>query len=238
MFKQHWNRKTGRGRWGNNRAPSASAAKRIVKKAGPMDRRLFTDTDRTDGTLHPRTWIPSGSGGSTGQDDISLFTPADYGEVALTFRERIRISTLEMRSQWNMLPSIETDHQVQRAVMWWVYIATAADFQAITASGIGPWSSTTSADYAEFAKVRTLKRGRFSMFDQQQSVLRNNGTWKGSANAGRKDLFIRFKKKLWLMENEQLCFSYRWWSVLQGGTSAGLAAVNGSLDTLIRWARY
>lgn len=238
MVSRHWNPKTGRGRWNNNvqRSPSPTTAKRIVRKAGPMDRRLFTDTDRTDALFLPRTWIPAA--GANGQDDISLFTPADYDELALSHREKIRISTLEMRSIWSRLGVTENDHASETSVMWWVYIATAADFQAITAGGITPWSSTTSSDYAQFSKIRTLKRGRFKLASATLATLVNNGTWANSRSVSYKDLYIRFRKKLWLTENEQLCFSYRWWHVLQDGTSPGVPAVSGNLDTLIRWQRY
>lgn len=241
MASRHWNPRTGRGRWNNNaptRTPSTAIAKRIVRKAGPMDRRLFVDTDRTDAISLPRTWISSGAGAATGQESISLFTPADYDEQALSHREKVRISTLQMQSLWFNQPATETDHASHTTVMWWVYIATAADFQAISAGDIGPWSSTTQADYAQFSKIRTLKRGRFRLARQQHTTMLNNGSWVNSRNNMSKDLNIRFKKRLWLVESEQLCFSYRWWTVLHTGTAAGIPSVLGSLDTLIRWQRF
>lgn len=218
-----------------SRRASPRAAKRIVRAAGPMDRRLFVDTDKTDALFSPRNWIPATV--AAGHDTTSLFTAVDYGEQALAFREKIRISTINHRAFFRSVESAG-DNFTTYFIYWWYYIAGVADHQAITSSQLSPWSATNQDAYAALANVRTLKRGRLQLNGYNFSVAPTPGVRGALNDYNGKELVTRFKKKLWLKEDEGLYFGHQWWTLIRQGTIAGSGGVSGNLDTLIRWQRY
>lgn len=243
-MSRHWNPKTGRGRFNNN-APraqvSVATAKKIVRKAGPQDRRLFTETDRTNALYAPKTWIGGAAG--TGLGALNLFAPVDYEESTLSHRERVRISSIEMRGIFEANTASSPGHVSHTHIMWFIFKASTTTADRILTGIQSPWASDFSEDFAN-QDAFIMKRGRFSLLHTDNAALATTGPGTTLASNAlamgrfRKDLYIKFRKKHWIREEQNILFYYQWWRVIRQGVLGGAGPVIGSHDCLVRWQRY
>lgn len=241
MFRKHWNRKTGRGRFNINR--SKSSAKAIVKKAGPMDRRLFTETPRTATVFGPTAWIPSGAGASEGQGHVPIFQGVDFDQQNLALKERVQVSLCQFDPLFRVQPNAATNHVSVRHIYWWIFKANNQLAADQLTGLLNPWTLAQLVPFAQ-QDMFVMKRGHFDLWQTFHGELALGISPTSAMNTSvlsdgryKKDLRIRFKRKYWLDEGEGIWFAYKWWTTLKNGTSAGLPSVDGSFDTLVRYAR-